>query len=155
MFDCALNVLLRRVLVAIHKVLFDRPNDEDGLLTDIPDRLSQAFQFDIFQVCVAILDTAFLWVVEPVNHLHNCALTGARWTDNCSSRTGLDCEREALEDVCHVLLRSRISEVHIVELDAVEDFEIGHAVFLRNDFGLALNEIYHCLTNGERSEDGR
>ena len=45
--------------------------------------------------------------------------------------------------------------MYIVELDAIIDFEIRHAVLLRNNQRLAVNQSDHFMADGERINDVR
>ena len=45
--------------------------------------------------------------------------------------------------------------MYIVELDAIIDFEIRHAVLLRNNQRLSVNQSDHFMADGERINDVR
>ena len=75
--DGSLEVLLSGVLVTIHDVFTDGADNEDWLLADPANRLSQAVQVDVLQVVLTVGDLSRSGIIEAIDHLDNCTFARA------------------------------------------------------------------------------
>jgi hypothetical protein len=92
------EVSIGGVALAEEQVVSDGAEDQDWLLGDVADGLTESLQLDVLDVSLVEEDLSFLGSVEPFNELHNGALSWARGSHNGSGLSTLDYEGGFLQN---------------------------------------------------------
>jgi hypothetical protein len=78
------------------QVIFNRTQNEHGLLRYVPYGLSEGPQFNILNVHLIEVDLTSEWSIEPFDHLDDRALSGAAGADYGSGLAASDGEIHVL-----------------------------------------------------------
>jgi len=92
------HVLARGVERAVRDVLLDAAVEEEGILTDVAQRLAEAAERDVFDVLSVDTDRPLVDIVHPQEEFEHRRFAGSRGTDQRERLAAVDGEVNILED---------------------------------------------------------
>jgi len=146
------DLVISSVGLAEEDVSLDGRVEEDGLLADVADLLTEGPQVDFLDVGSIDQDLALVGVVESFDELNNGTLAGTRGAHDGSSFAELKLSGEVCKNFG--VGTSGVEEIHALELNHTFNLGGAAAVFVLVNGRLAVDDVERQLSCNPASGNG-